>query len=594
MFRSRFLWKIFLGYILVIAVATLFAQIYVSRRVSSDAMAELQNSLRARCFLLREIVIPTLAQGPEDESTAALRALVDELGEELDTRFTVIAADGTVLADSRETTAHMDSHGSRPEILDARQNDFGVAVRFSDTMGRRMMYVALPVRQAGDLLGYVRSSLSLAQVESRLGALNRTINLGALLAAALALAIGLALARQLSRPLGEITAAARAMSGGGVHERLLIRGNDEVAELARAFDGMASHLSERLESLTAERNKLEAILAGMVEGVIAVNREERILHINGVAAGLLGVSALKSVGKPIWEVTRIPALTEGVNDCLSRRSVVNMEIRQTTIAGERIIELYGSPLPGGGTMAGAVIVLHDVTELRRLETLRRDFVANVSHELKTPLTAIRGLVETLEDDREMSEPTRTRFLAKIRKQTESLSAQVADLLSLSRLEASLQQPDDERFDLREAAQEAAQLLEGSAQAKGVRLLTLIGEEPISIRGDRSALAQAIGNLLDNAIKYTHAGGQVSLDVRSDDREARVTVEDTGIGIEPRHHERIFERFYRVDRARSRELGGTGLGLAIVKHAVQRHGGRITLHSQPGRGTRFSIQLPVIR
>jgi two-component system phosphate regulon sensor histidine kinase PhoR len=238
-----------------------------------------------------------------------------------------------------------------------------------------------------------------------------------------------------------------------------------------------------------------------------------------------------------------------------------------------------------------VLVLHEVTELRRLETLRRDFVANVSHELKTPLTAIRGLVETLEDDDAMPAELRRRFLGKIRVQGEHLAAQVADLLTLSRLE-SLERPlEMERMDLRDLARQALALHQGGAEERGLVLAAEIPDGPLVVKGERAALVQALGNLLDNALKYTPAGGTVTLRLRADGSRTLFEVEDTGIGIEPRDRERIFERFYRVDRARSRALGGTGLGLAIVKHVAQRHGGRVAVASVPGQGSVFTLSLP---
>ncbi|HVS10216.1 MAG TPA: ATP-binding protein [Planctomycetota bacterium] len=422
----------------------------------------------------------------------------------------------------------------------------------------------------------------------------------ALLAAIAALALAAWSARRLTRPLDAMTEAADAMRNGGLRRAIAGHGADEFDRLAAAVDGMAQDLQGRVEALTGDRNKVLAILASMVEGVVAVDRGERVVHMNEVAERLLGASPGQAAGRRIWEVTRASGVCELLEATLREEGEAAGELvlRVGTDPAERRIEMRSSPLrDAAGEVAGAVVVLHDVSELRRLEEVRRDFVANVSHELKTPLTAIRGLVETLLDDRHMEEATRVRFLEKIRDQSSRLSTLVSDLLTLARIESPEEPIERRTLDLRSPVREGAARFAPLCQHKGLEMRLELPERAVLLRGDEEALRQIVDNLLDNAVKYTPSGGRVRLRLvapASDggpERWALLEVEDTGIGIEPRHQERIFERFYRVDKARSRELGGTGLGLSIVKHLALAHGGRVSLESTPGRGSTFRVHLP---
>ncbi len=589
MHRRTFLWQLYLAFSLVIFLATASIQIFSARRIEANGRTALEESLRARALLLADLARPGLA----GESVDSLQAALVRLGRETETRFTVIAPDGRVLAESHEDPERMDNHAGRPELLDARQRGSGQASRRSDTLGSEMLYYALAVRDAGgSLVGYARAGMPVAAVDAHLAQLRRGVRLGAAIAGLAALLLGWAIVHYLTQPLNEIRGALQAFSAGDFSRRLHLRGGGEFGELARVLNGMARELQLRIERISEERNRLEAILAGMVEGVIAVDRQERILHLNQGAARLLEVERASSIGRPAWEVARVPAVSEALARCLQEQREVEMEIRRTGEDGkERIIELYGSPLAGDGSPGGAVLVLHEVTELRRLEHIRRDFVANVSHELKTPLTVIRGIVETMQDDPAMTEETRRRFLAKMKSQSDYLSAQVSDLLALSRLEGPRDLLERAPLDLAALAREMAAGRAPVAEGRGIALALELPPAGLVVSGDRRALEQALGNLLDNALQYTPAGGRVSLRIAAREDRVLCEVADSGIGIAPEHQERIFERFYRVDKARSREQGGTGLGLAIVKHVALAHGGGITLRSTPGQGSVFTLSLP---
>jgi len=589
MHRRSFLWQLYLAFSLIIFLATASIQIFSAHRIEANGRDALEAALRARAHFLADLAVPALA----GIDSVGFQARLVQLGRETATRLTVIDADGRVLAESHEDPQRMDRHDSRPEVLAARERGHGQALRFSDTIGQEMLYHAIALRdETGALRGYARAGLPLAEVDAQLAQLRRGVRLGAAIAGLAALLLGWAIVRFLTLPLTEIRSVLKDFSAGDFSRRIHLKGGGEFGELAGVLNGMARELQVRIEGISEERNRLEAILAGMVEGVIAVDREERILHLNQGAARLLEVERAASIGRPAWEVARLPAISEALARCLKDQREVDVEIRRTGADGrERIIELYGSPLAGNGSPGGAVLVLHEVTELRRLEHIRRDFVANVSHELKTPLTVIRGIVETMQDDPAMEEDTRRRFLAKMKNQADYLSAQVSDLLSLSRLEGPRGQLDRAPLDLVALAREVAAVRAPAAESRGLHFAIELPAGSLSLDGDRRALEQALGNLLDNAIQYTPAGGQVSLTLREEAGRLLCEVADTGIGIAPGHQERIFERFYRVDKARSREQGGTGLGLAIVKHVALAHGGGITLRSTPGRGSVFTLSLP---
>jgi len=332
-----------------------------------------------------------------------------------------------------------------------------------------------------------------------------------------------------------------------------------------------------------------------VEGVIAVDTSERLLHINSAAAGLFGLEVDGALGRKVWEVLRAPALIEAVLAVLRGHGESASEMRIVEGGQEKMIATICGPLTGaGGRVDGAVAVLHDVTRLRQLENLRRQFVANASHELKTPLTAIQGLTETLLDDETMPPDTRTRFLSKLRDQSQRLELLVNDMLTISRAESKEDAFERLPVDLLEVAQESARALLPAAEAKQLKLEFVLPDEPVLVLGDRKALEQAVDNLLDNAIKYTPEGGSIRLALAASADLARLEVRDSGIGIAPEHLERIFERFYRVDKGRSRELGGTGLGLAIVKHVALGHGGQVRVASTPGQGSIFTLELPLMK
>jgi len=587
---TRFIWRLYAGYILLILLASAMAVVLVSRSIERESRSDIEETLLSETYLLRELALPALSGA----GSADLQRRIAELGLETRTRFTVIAREGQVLADSEEDPSQMDPHDTRPEILEAESSGTGTVARYSQTLRVEMLYLALPVTSNGETIGYVRAALPLDNVQQRLRSARQSILLGAGMASVLALLIGIVLARRSTFPLRNMTRAARDMAEGLHHGRVPeSHGSVEMRELAAAFNSMGEQLRERMDAVSDERNKLAAILAGMNEGVLAVDAKERILHVNGLAGEILRLDVSHDLSRPIWECSRITEACELVGQALEENRFLRREITIVSGGRQRIIELKASPLSGEeGRPTGAVLVLNEVTEIRQLEGMRRDFIANASHELKTPLTVIRGLAETLHEDREMDAETRVRFIEKLNRQVGRLAGLVGDLLSLSRLEDERGHFEMEFLDLAAIADECLKGQQGTAEAKRIRMTSDLTEELLPVRGDRSALRQALDNLLDNALKYTPEGGEVVLKAYGQEGQVIVEIEDTGIGIEPEDRTRIFERFYRVDKARSRELGGTGLGLSIVKHTVLGHGGEISVESNPGRGSRFRLRIPL--
>jgi len=586
---SRLLWKVYAGYVALIFVTVAVVGGLVARKVEQNTREEILKSLNARAVLLREFAEPHLDKAVNRELLGRIR----KLGSDTETRLTVIGMDGIVIADSLEDPRKMDNHGTRPEILAARSHGRGIAVRFSDTIGTDMMYLALVAERGGKRRGYVRVSLPLSKIDERLKELRMVVLFGASVAVFIALLLGFVVVRNYVGPIASLTSAAESIAAGNYDKRLPDLRRDEIGKLSRTFNTMAASLSERMETISRDKNKLQAILSGMVEGVVAVDPDEHIVHINESACVILGADPEKSVGMPVWEAVRIREVSEVLSESLKKNEEVKGMFRLVSHAQDRVVELHGSPFHDReGMLAGSVVVLHDISELRRLENMRREFVANASHELKTPITAIRGIIETLIGDKGMPEDKKESFLEKIRNQSERLSLLVADLLTLSQVESLESDITMSPVDLRSAVSGPAQNLVIAARERGVELEIDVPDRPFIVMGDIDLLGQVTTNLLDNAVKHTPKGGKVSVRLLQEGENAVIEVKDTGIGIEPGNQKRVFERFYTVDKARSRAVGGTGLGLSIVNHITLLHGGRIDLKSEPGGGSVFRASFPL--
>ncbi len=592
MLRTRFVWKLFAGFALLILATAAIVGFLASRFVERETLAEVDRQLENQARLLHDIAVSALGTPRDSEDRLQLGERVAAFGGSLETRLTVMDVDGVVVADSAEDPRRMDNHATRPEILEAAASGLGMSSRFSRTVEQRMRYLAVPLEHDTARLGFVRTALPLTLLEQRLSHLRRLVLLGAAVAAAAGLVFSAFLAPRFTRPLRAMALSAEAITQGDYEQRVSVASQDELGQLAGTFNAMSEELDRSTSTMAAERNKLTAILSSMVEGVIAVDGEECIVHLNQVAGCLLDVNPVEVIGRPIWEVTRIREVTELLGETLRSQAVGQ---RRAHLPGstDRTLDLRASPLRGQDDSVGAVLVLHDVSRLRQLESLRRDFVGNVSHEIKTPVTVIRGLAETLIDDPELDAPLRQRFLGKLDRQARRLLNLVTDLLSLSRLESEESPLELSPLDVRDVLEESLQAIEPASEARRVTLATDWADDPLMVAGDDEALRQAVSNLLDNAVKYSPEDSRVTLRARRNRNRVIIEVIDEGPGIELRHHDRLFERFYRVDAARSRQLGGTGLGLAIVKHTALALGGEVAVDSRPGEGSVFRISLPLL-
>ena len=426
--------------------------------------------------------------------------------------------------------------------------------------------------------------------------------LGICLGAAAALLLGFIFANRFLSPLVKMTEVADSISKGDYNRRVTVNQNDEMGLLAKAVNRMALSSSQRMAEITQDRNRLAKIFTGMVEGVIYVDQDQRIQHINQAAADMLFLSFPNCLNQRIWELVRIQELTSAVETALSRGEIVKSKLSKieesevSNFSGAEINIYVAAMLDDQEQSIGAVVVLNDVSELAHLERIRRDFVSNASHELKTPITAIRALTETILDDEDMPAETSRRFTEKIAAQSLRLSALVSDLMTISRLESNESEDAFQLIDYKALVKRSIKTAALSCQHKELLLKSQTCQVRFQVNGDEQALSQLLDNLLDNAVKYTPEQGEISLDLSLDDLNGEpvviVKVSDTGIGINAQNQARIFERFYRVDKARTRDLGGTGLGLSIVKNIAEQHGGSVSVKSRLGGGSTFTVILPI--
>ncbi len=530
-----------------------------------------------------------------EAQTARVDAICKEVGRLSGTRVTVILPSGRVIGDTDEPPEKMDNHGDRPEIRKALAGRVGSAVRYSHTLRQDWVYVALPVRENGAVAGVVRASTSLASVNDALRGAYLRIALAGAGVALLAVVVSMFLARRIAGPVSRMVAGTRRLAAGDFETRLVPPDSAELAELAGAMNIMARDLRERMEAADRQRAELDAVLSSMEEGVLAVDRNGRVISLNRAAAELFGVSADTARGREVREVVQNPQLQECVARMLAGPAPFCEDVTLSAPAGRHLMVSATGLRAGRGGEAGALLVLEDVTELRRLERVRSDFVANVSHEIRTPVTSIKGYAETLLSDARDDPESRDRFLEIIARQADRLAALVDDILSLARLERTETSGDPglEHVDVATVMEGAVQACAPKAADRQVRI-SVSCPAGLAMEANPALAEQALLNLLDNAVKFSEPGGEVRMEAVPGPNETAISVTDTGPGIALDHQSRIFERFYRVDRGRSRAMGGTGLGLAIVKHIMSLHGGRVELESEPGKGSRFTLWFPAPR
>ena len=568
--------------------------LYVTRALETPLMEYLTTSLVRDAQLIHDAILPYVIQGTPVSATQELAQKYGPMfGPEA--RVTIIGDDGVVLGDSGfdfSEVRRMANQQDLPEVRAALAGGIGNDLRRGQNRRGEILHIAIPLAEPTQVRGALRISLPLTAVSKAATSVHQTVALGALLAFAVVLAVGLFLSRRVTRPVTEMQSIARWMAEGDFAQRVPIAGTDEIAELGRTLNLMAERLSEKIQDLEGERTKVAAILDSMVEGVIAIDQRGRILLMNHAARWIFDLGREQVEGRPLLAIIRHKAVLDLVvggpqatTDAARRREI---ELGPPV---DRILDAHASAMALAPSGRGTLLVLHDVTELRRLERVRTEFVANVSHELRTPLTSIRGYLETLLDGA-LEEPANARrFLDIAHTHAERLSRLVDDLLQLSDIETGKLVLKPAPLVLYDVAADVVAFFEKQVTQKN---LTLRNQVPLDLRthADWDRLTQILVNLVDNAVKYTPEQGQITLGASSGAKGlVNVWVADTGIGIPSTDLPRITERFYRVDKARSRELGGTGLGLAIVKHLVQAHGGELWLESELGKGTTVYFSLP---
>jgi len=577
--QRRLLWQLYPAFLFIALLSIVSVTWYAGSSLKTFYLNQTSIDLEARARLVEDRILPLL----EPLNRKAVDAVCKSMGKRAETRITVI---------SPADPLTMDNHGTRPEVMEALKKGMGQSIRFSRTLQRKLMYQGTAVRKGGEIVAVVRTSIPVDAVDAVLYTIQIKIALAGLLIALISAFLSFLVSRHMSRPLERIRQVAQAYSRGDLEATIPFSKGREINEIARTMKGMADGMRERIETITRQRNELNTILSSMIEGVIAVDLQGRILSINRTAADFFHMDPVRCVGMTAEELSRNPRLAGFVARALRERDTFEEDMTIRVGAEDRTLNLHStSLLDSRGGRIGTLLVIADVTRVRKLENMRRDFVSNVSHEIKTPITAVKGFVETLLDGALDNPDEARRFLGIVEKHTRRLEAIVEDLLSLSRIEqeGDLAKTAFEEFHLRNVLGSAIQFCHAKAEAKGVTI-SLDCSETLLTKGNARLMEQAVVNLLDNAIQYSPRETSIFVRAREKDGQTTIGVTDQGCGIPSDHIQRIFERFYRVDRGRSRSAGGTGLGLAIVKHIVQVHGGEISVESTPEKGSTFTIHL----
>jgi two-component system phosphate regulon sensor histidine kinase PhoR len=586
--KKRLLWQLFPSYLLIILLSLIAVTWYASNSLRNFFLDQTAADLLTRARLLENQILQFL--GPFESNV--IDALCKEIGSASATRITVILPSGVVIGDSNEDPALMDNHALRSEVILAIKGNVGQSIRFSKTLQKQMMYVAIPLKDSKKIIAVIRTSLPVTAIDDAIKSIQARIALGGLFIALLAAGFSLYVSRRISRPIEKVKEGAEYFARGDLSHRLPCTDLVEISSLADAMNEMAARLDDRIKKVVSQRNELKAVLSSMVEGVMALDMNERIVSTNKAAAEIFESSPEKLLNRPVQEVIRNPDLQKFLTRALTSED--NLEDDITLFQkGEQILYAHSAPLlDSSDRRRGILVVLNDVTQLRKLENIRKDFAANVSHEIKTPLTAIKGFVETLRHNKMENPDEARRFLGIIEKHVNRLTAIIDDLMKLSKIEQQDEKSEIQikNSSIKKVIQSAIQRCREQADAKQITI-DLECDEEISAMIDVTLIEQAVFNLLDNAINYSSEKSDIKISADLKDLALTIKIQDHGIGIPKDHLSRIFERFYRVDKARSRNLGGTGLGLAIVKHIAQAHGGHVYVESTSGKGSTFSLHLP---
>jgi two-component system, OmpR family, phosphate regulon sensor histidine kinase PhoR len=583
-------WKLTFIFCSAVLLGLLFGYAFLSSQLKTYLDANLQNNLRKELSLARDVVEQNLMDKRtlEDAQSLALR-----FSRDLGVRATIINYDGTVIGDSDlnlEQLHNVENHLQRVEVQEALQKGVGVSKRYSYTIRKYLVYVAVPFGQ-GKSGGFLRFAIPLSDVELWEARSQKIVLFSLALVFVLSVGFTYMISAFVSRPLQDMAGIAQAMAKGDFSRKPSVVPQDEIGDLSRALTNMSEEIRDKIDTITQERVKLDAVLSGMSEGVMAIDEKGAITLMNPAMRKLFLIEVTPE-GKKAVELVRNRIVVDILDRLLKDHERIASGEMFFGLSEEKVFMVNGVLLQKNNQTSGAVLVFHDITELRRLEKVRQDFVANVSHELRTPIASIKGYAETLLDGALEDPANRQGFIKTIHENSDRLAHLIDDLLDLSRIESGKMKMTFAPVELKAVVQRSLNILEKQIADKRLAVTIDVPDSFPKVLADEARLSQVLLNLLDNAVKYTPDGGAVRVVAFAKEKFVQVDVADNGLGISDNDLPRIFERFYRVDKARSRELGGTGLGLSIVKHIVQAHNGEVSVRSELGRGSTFSFTIPL--
>ncbi|NRQ52803.1 two-component system histidine kinase PnpS [Brevibacillus sp. HD1.4A] len=585
---TRFRIKLTFTILGLISLVLLLMGMYFAKVLENSYLQSLHELLSRESKLVAQAVrFPTVF---DNQVTLADR--VKQVAPSDEVRLTIINREGQVLYDNSSHVEEMENHHDRPEMKAALRGETGISRRFSETLGYDMMYVAVPVEQGSNIVGAVRSAMSMKDITDTIHNMWYSLLTGLLVTLVVGSIVVSRISFSIIRPIEEITRVARNITQRQYESRVRIKAKDEIGQLAGAINFMASSLEQQMYEISENQQRLAGVLTNMTSGVIFISEQRRIMLVNPAVEKLLGTAGHELVGKLHIEAGKSFGLSQYIDRCLDKSEKFRQEVH-IYYPQERVLDVNFAPyINFKGESRGVVVVLHDITEIRRLEKMRSDFVANVSHELRTPITSIKGFTETLLEGAMQDEETCRNFLQIISDESERLYRMIRDILDLSKIEQKRIPLHLSHVHVQELIRSAAAIMHDQAQRKQLKVALPESQPDIWLMTDKDCLQQIVLNLMTNAIAYTPEEGEITIRTEADDKQITIQVADTGIGIPEKDLARIFERFYRVDKARSRDSGGTGLGLAIVKHLVENLHGQIKVESVEGRGSTFTVILPL--
>lgn len=576
-------WKITVPFILLVLAGMGILGFYMVDSARNAQINHLETQLTNEARLIAVISLPAFtAPGKQSE----LDGIAKMTGKEIQARITLIAKDGTVLGDTDQDPLTMENYATRPEVVAALSSGVDQSTRYSATLRENIMYVAVPVINQGQVLGIARVALPLTTVQGSISSAVMTIVTVIAIVAILVILAAALIARMITRPVRQITRAAEGIAAGKLEQQIPVRTNDEIGRLSRAFNEMSLSLKATMAAMTDERGKLATVLNSLTDGVVMTDSERRVLLVNPAADKLFNFKETKVTGHPLIEAVHDYEIDDVVKKCLK---TAREQTAQLDSATGRFLRVIVVPITAGRPTA-ALILFQDLTELRNLQTMRRELVGNISHELRTPIAGIKAMVETLKgsaiDDKEAAMD----FLNRIDSDVDRLTQMVAELTELSHIETGRAELKTSPTNINLLIEEVVAQMNPLAERQQITIATDLDKEILMVGADKERIRQTIINLVHNAVKFSHPGGRVAVSTRADGESVTVNVSDTGMGISKEDLPHVFERFYKTDKARSK--GGSGLGLAIAKHTIQAHGGNIWAQSEEGKGSTFSFSLPL--